>query len=63
MFLFQPQKSWCAKWQRLAHVCPGVYALHNSGLVTPQLIDHLDANESPLPAWVELEKLSRVSAE
>jgi RNA polymerase subunit RPABC4/transcription elongation factor Spt4 len=61
--LFQPSRSWCAKWQRYHRFRPGLYALDNEGEVSQKLIRHLEEKEKPLPEWVERAKVAFEEAE
>jgi transcription elongation factor SPT4 len=54
--LFQPRKSWCAKWQRYHTNVEGMYALDNEGEVTSDIWEHLERKDRPLPEWVERAK-------
>ena len=51
--LFQPEKSWCASWQRYNTNIVGLYALYNDGEVTKNIIDQLKKHKRPAPEWVE----------
>jgi hypothetical protein len=54
--IFQPSRSWCAKWQRFHRFRPGIYAIDNEGEVTRALIEHLEKHKKPMPEWVERAK-------
>jgi transcription elongation factor SPT4 len=56
--MFQPSRSWCAKWQRFHRFRPGIYALNNEGEVTRNLIEHLEKHRKPFPEWVDKVKQS-----
>ena len=51
--LFQPEKSWCASWQRYNSNYVGLYALYNDGEVTKKIIDQFKKHKRPAPEWVE----------
>ena len=56
--VFDPENSWCAKWQRYNHNAKGIYALYNEGEVTPEIIEKLESARMrrPLPEWIERAK-------
>ena len=57
--IFDPEKSWCANWQRFDHNIPGLYAINNEGEVTDEMLHYLEKNNRPLPEWVEVYKVSK----
>ena len=61
--IFDPQKSWCASWERFHTNIPGMYALHNEGEVTEEILTYLAENQRPLPEWVEDVKLRNPNAD
>jgi hypothetical protein len=60
--LFQPRKSWCAKWERYHTNLEELYALNNESEVTSEIWEHLERKERPLLEWVERAKTAQTEA-